>query len=367
MGENGSPIVYVKLMEYGVEKMKKIVYLLAFSLIFFSTAQLKALDNTYGSTKGGKELRKVGAAGAQFLKIPIGARGSALGGAYSAMVNDLSAVYWNSAGVADIRSMTGEFHYTQWLFDFSHNFAAVAMPLNENFTLAAHVTSLNSSDIEITTVERPEGTGVEYQASDVAVGITFAGYLTDQFSFGITAKYINNSFADMDANGIAFDVGTMYNFGIRNIKLGFSIHNLGTEQKFTGQGLRTTKKYHDALWAAPIDAEYLSYYHNIPIIFRAGLSGEIYKDDQHKFDAALGFATLSDTPEQFSIGGEYTWKNMISARVGYVFNTDQFGFSAGVGFKYLTDQFHGIIDYSISPTFDIGLVNRISIQIGLGK
>ncbi len=345
--------------------MKKIVYLIAACLVLMSTNNLFALENTYGSSKGGKELRKVGAAGAQFLKIPVGARGSAIGAAYSSMVNDLSAIYWNPAGLADVRAMAGEFSYTQWLFDFSHNFAAASMPIGENFVIAANVTSLNSSDIEITTVERPEGTGYEYQASDVAVGITFAGYLTDQFSFGITAKYVNNSFAEMDANGIAFDVGTMYNTGINDIKLGFSIHNLGTEQKYTGRGLRSSKKYNDALWAAPIDVDYLSYYHNIPIIFRAGLSGNVYKDEQHKVDAGVGFTTLSDTPEQFSIGAEYTWKNMISFRAGYVFNTDQFGFSGGVGYSYLTDQFYGKIDYSISPTFDIGLVNRITIQIGL--
>jgi len=183
--------------------MKKIVYLIAVCLVLMSTNNLFALENTYGSSKGGKELRKVGAAGAQFLKIPVGARGSAIGAAYSSMVNDLSAIYWNPAGLADVRAMAGEFSYTQWLFDFSHNFAAASMPIGENFVVSAHVTSLNSSDIEITTVERPEGTGYEYQASDVAVGVTFAGYLTDQFSFGITAKFVNNSFAEMDANGIA--------------------------------------------------------------------------------------------------------------------------------------------------------------------
>lgn len=349
--------------------MKKIISLLSLMLmISVCSVQLKAEDTkTYGSSKGGKEVRKVGAAGVQFLKIGVGARGSALGGAYSSMVDDLSAVHWNAAGLADVKSMAGEFSYTQWLFGFSHNFAAAAMPLNENFVLAAHITSLSSDDISITTVEKPEGTGVEYQASDVAVGMSFAGYLTDQFSFGITAKFITNSFANMDASGVAFDVGTMYRTGIQGIKLGFSIHNLGTEQKYTGQGLRTSNKINDALWAAPIDAEYLSYYHNLPIIFRAGISGEVYKDDQHKVDAAFDFTTLSDTPEQFALGCEYTWNGMLSVRAGYRFLQDQFGISGGVGFNYLTDQFHGIIDYSISPTLDIGMVNRLTVKVGLGK
>lgn len=348
--------------------MKKIISLFSFIVLFaVSSEGLFAEDITFGSSKGGKEYRKVGAAGVQFLKIGVGARGNALGGAYSALVNDLSAIHWNPAGIADVKSMAAEFSYTQWLFDFSHNFAAVSMPVGDNFVAAAHIVSLSSSDIPITTIENPIASGISYQASDVAFGLSFSGYLTDQFSFGITGKYVSNSFANMTAGGIAFDVGTMYQTGIQGIKLGFSIHNLGSEQKYSGIGLRSTKKYDESIWAAPIDVEYLSYQHSLPIIFRAGISGEVYKDAEHKVDAALDFTTLSDTPEQFAIGAEYTWKDLFIVRAGYRFGQDQFGISGGVGVKYLTDAFMGKLDYSISPTFDIGYVNRLTVSIGLGN
>ncbi len=347
--------------------MKKLISLICLTAVFaLATFELSA-DNRFGSTKGGEEFRKVGAAGVQFLKIGVGARGNGLAGAYSSLVDDLSAVHWNPAGIADVKSMSGEFSYTQWLFDFSHNFAAVSMPMGDNFTIAGHIVSLASSDIPITTIDFAEGTGVNYRVSDVAFGLTLAGYLTDQFSFGITGKYINNTFQAMNSGGIAFDIGTMYQTGIQGIKLGFSIHNLGTEQRYTGQGLRTSLKMVDAAWAAPIDAEYLSYSHNLPIIFRAGISGEVYKDEQHKVDAAFDFTTLSDTPEQFAVGCEYTWKDIFVVRAGYRFGQDQFGLAGGVGVKYLTSQFHGIVDYSIAPTSDIGYVNRITVSLGLGK
>lgn len=342
--------------------MKKII--LIFSLIMLATVSSNA-SNKYGSSNG--DLRKVGAAGVQFLKIGVGARANALAGAYGVLGNDLSSIHWNPAGVADVKNMTGEFSYTQWLFDFSHNFAALSMPLNDNFTLAAHLVSLQSSNISITTIDKPEGTGVEYTASDVSAGLTFSGYLTDQFSFGLTAKYVNNAFADMSAGGFAFDVGTLYKTGIQGITLGFSIHNLGTEQKYAGQGLRTTNKLDDGLNAAPIIAEYISYQHNLPIIFRAGIAGEVYRDDQHLVNGAIDFTTLSDTPEQFAIGAEYVWKGMFAIRGGYRFGQDVFGISGGVGFNYLTDEFMGRLDYSIAPTSDIGYVNRLTVAVGLGK
>ena len=103
----------------------------------------------------------------------------------------------------------------------------------------------------------------------------------------------------------------------------------------------------------------------MPLVFRAGLASEVYKDEDHAVLAAFDFTTLSDTPEQFSIGGEYTFRNLICLRAGYLFNQDQFGLSGGIGFKY--DAGSGIkagVDYSSNPTGDIGLVNRLSVRIG---
>ena len=48
------------------------------------------------------EISKVGSAGAQFLKIGVGARYQALGEASVAMANDAYSMYWNPAGLAEI-------------------------------------------------------------------------------------------------------------------------------------------------------------------------------------------------------------------------------------------------------------------------
>ena len=50
---------------------------------------------TTASTAGG-----VGTTGAQFLKIGTGARPVAMGYAFSAVADDLNALYWNPAGLA---------------------------------------------------------------------------------------------------------------------------------------------------------------------------------------------------------------------------------------------------------------------------
>ena len=45
---------------------------------------------------------KVGTTAAGFLGIDMGARGTAMGSAYVSVANDVSAMYWNPAGIARI-------------------------------------------------------------------------------------------------------------------------------------------------------------------------------------------------------------------------------------------------------------------------
>lgn len=317
-----------------------------------------------GSTTG-ETFVKVGAAGSQFLKIPIGARANGLAGAYSSVSNDLTSIFWNPAGLADVKYISADFSYTQWFAGFKHSFGAFALPVGRNFTAAIALVALNSGNIEITTLEKPNGTGLSYQVNDVALSFTFSGYLTDQFSFGLTAKYVNNSISNLSSTGIAFDVGTMYETGIQGIRLGFSIHNLGIKQAYSGQDLNTSKKLYEALNAAPLDIAYISNSYSLPLIFRAGLSSEVWKVEDHKLIVAGDFITLSDTPEHFALGAEYIFKDFLALRAGYQFGTDVFGLSGGVGLKYFAGGFEGEFDYSITPTKNIGLVNRLSIKVAV--
>ena len=343
--------------------MKQILKITLIVIAFFAVSNVAFSfnENMQGSSTGGAV--KIGTAGSQFLKIPVGARGVGMG-AYGAVTNDLSSIYWNPAGIADIKTIAADFSYTQWFASYSHDFAAVSTPLGPDYTLAVHFISLNSGDIQITSLEDPIGSGATYQVSDMDLGVTFAGYLTEQFSFGVTAKYINNSIYNVSSNGFAFDIGTMYNTGIYGIKVAFSIHNLGTETSYDGQGLRDLKKIQDASNQAPVDVAYVAYPYSYPLIFRAGISSEVFKQDEHKVIAAFDFTTFSDIPEQYAIGAEYTYSDFVSLRLGYQMSSgNQFGLSTGIGIKYEGDGFGGKFDYSINPTQDLGLINRFSIGL----
>ncbi len=342
----------------------KIRILTMIILALVLTLPVKAVDNNDITGSSGGEFVKVGAAGAQFLKIGVGGRSMGMAGAYAASANDLTAIFWNPAGVADLDGFAGSFGYTSWFGGFNQEYAAFNLPLG-NFNISAHFMRFGSSKIEITTFDEPNGTGTYYTVSDIVGGLTFSGYLTDRFSFGITAKFISLSFHDVSSGGIAFDIGTMYETGVQGIKIGFSIMNLGTEQTYSGTSLNSTKKLNDAFFQAPIDVSYLAYPFEIPLTFRAGISSEFINTDEHVLLGEFDFITTSDVSEQFALGAEYVWNDLLCLRAGYLFGQDQFGFAGGIGLKYISGGFGASIDYAVNPTLNLGLVHRISVDIGL--
>lgn len=345
------------------------------SLSAAALLSLTPVESVAQATIASTDFTKVGLSGGQFLKIGVGARATGMGGAYSAVANDLSSVFWNAAGIASIKGYAADFSQTFWFAGMTHNFAAAVIPISERYRLAASFTNFSSGDIKITTMDQQDGTGGIYQVSDVALGLTFAGSLTDQFSFGVSAKYISMGFTNMNAGGIVFDVGTRYDTGFEGIVLGFSINSLGTQMEYTGSDVGRANNPIGGINTQPIDMRMLTSPFDMPLSFRMGLSTDLCKGAlfepevdasgvlRHSLITAVDFETFSDVAEQFVLGAEYTWMEFLSVRAGYRTGTDQFGLSGGVGLRYVSEDFSGRIDYSISPTTNIGLINRVSISM----
>src|SRR5687768_1257688 len=67
-----------------------------------------AAQNTGGTIQPDRNanINRVATRGANFLQIGVGARALALGGAATAVSNDLSSLYWNVAGLGDVQTVT---------------------------------------------------------------------------------------------------------------------------------------------------------------------------------------------------------------------------------------------------------------------
>ena len=205
---------------------------------------------------------------------------------------------------------------------------------------------------------------------------SFAGKITNEFTFGANFKYINSAFSNVSSNGIAFDIGTKYESDWKGLRLGFVLSNLGPAQNYSGQDLNQVKSLVSGLNAAPVDFSLISAQYQLPLTFRAGMGVDMMsiventdntaQDADHKWTVAADFITMADAKEQGAIGTEYVWNNLLALRAGYHLGHDTFGFSGGVGLNYTSGMFDGQIDYAISTAnAQIGLINRISIGIAL--
>ena len=157
----------------------------------------------------GEKSSKAGTTVAQFLKIGVGARAMGMAGANTATAGDVYGLYWNPASVTDVKNITFAGVYSNWFADIKHQFFGLVLPVGSNQNIGVQVIALNMDPIEVTTVSDPDGTGVFYEASDLAIGVTWASTLTNYFSIGLTGKYIQQTIYNESASTYAFDVGSM--------------------------------------------------------------------------------------------------------------------------------------------------------------
>ena len=79
----------------------------------------------------------------------------------------------------------------------------------------------------VRTAYNPEGTGETFDSGSTTFGVSYARFFTDKFSAGFTLNYLHMGLAETAVNSAAFDFGIMYRIGIKDLKLGMTIQNLG--------------------------------------------------------------------------------------------------------------------------------------------
>ena len=124
------------------------------------------------------DFKKAGGSGSQFLKIGVGARAMGMGGAFGGVADDITALYWNPAGIASLKGVNLGFEYNSWFGDMKHSFVGLEFPLSDDYRFGLSVVMLDAGSIDITTLTAPEGTGSSYNVNDIAIGGTIAAKLT---------------------------------------------------------------------------------------------------------------------------------------------------------------------------------------------
>lgn len=295
-------------------------------------------------------LTKTGTTAASFLKIGVGARPIAMGGAYTAVSSDLSAIYWNPAGLGRIRGGEAAFNHIDWIADIKYDNAALAFILDEMGTLGISFTSMNVGEIEVTTTADPEGTGERYTAGGTLMNLTYARNLTDRFTIGFNVKYIREHLWNMNAQSFSLDFGTLYTAPVLNgLTIGASMSNFGPKMKLEGRDnkilVRTGAGNQNI-----IDGELSLDGYDLPLMFRVGIATDAVNDDNTRITLAVDAVHPNDNTEYVNSGIEYSWANIVSLRGGWKSAFErgsEQGLTFGGGIQYgLTPQMNVLVDYA---------------------
>ena len=321
-----------------IRNMKRVtgIFLLAF-LILPSGAQ--------SLSDGGETdtITKVGTTSAQFLKLGVGARAIAMGGTFVAQANDLSALYWNPAGLTSITGGAVQFSHTQYLADISYNYAAFGINVGNMGTLAASLIYLDSGDMDVRTISDPGGTGESFKKQDLALQVSYARALTDRFSIGSTVKYIREQIWHSSASATAFDIGVLFTTPYQNLRLGASMANFGPKMQMSGRDIifSTDPSSTQEGNVEIVNSEYLTDRHPLPLMFRVGLAWDAISSADHRVVVLTDAAHPNDNSEYMNMGMEYSFRNLFALRGGYrnAFEVDgEQGVTFGAGFNLRIDR-----------------------------
>lgn len=296
--------------------------------------------------------QRTGTASLQFLKIGNGARATGMGETFVAVSNDISSLQWNPAGLVAFKDNGLTVSHTEWFVDTKLNYFGGVYHFGGSNAVGVSVTSLRTEDMKVTTEFQPTGTGQYFRFSDIAIGLSYARQMTEQFSFGATVKFVQEDLGELKMQGVLGDLATFYRTGLGTSRFAIMISNFGGQISPTGSvnliGGRTVNSFQKF---PP------------PTSFNLGFAMEPLMNKSNRLTTAVQLNSPNDNAENINIGLEYAYKEFLFFRGGYKINVDAENFSFGVGLKFPISFANANLDYSLSNFKELGIAQRFSLNI----
>lgn len=316
----------------------------------------------------------------EFLGLGVGGRSLGMGGAYVAAAQDVTAGYWNPAGLSFLEyPEVMLMHSRQFSGVVNYDYGSFGMPVGGKSSLGFSVIRLGVDGIKETALRNPDiGLGETYVdengqlvrntpfeidtfgATDYALYLTYSKRVSQTFSYGGNVKLINRSIGDNSAWGVGFDVGFLFN-PVSKLLVGVNMQDVTSTMLAWDTGRREL--------IIPSIRAGVTY----PVAFST-LGGQIQPSVDFIFrfenrqEAAL--ANLGRNSLDISMGWEYKYQDAFSLRFGFsdlgqsATEIQQAGlgqFTAGVGLHF--PKLH--VDYAFLGHDDLGNTHRISARLTL--
>lgn len=207
--------------------MKYYKYIILLYILFMNPADINAVTYTGADT------------GADFLQFGIGARPSSMGESFVAVYSDVTATYWNPAGLAKlIRPEFGAMH-SEALFDNSLEFFGFILPIYNIGVFGVSTIFFLNEPVPVT-VSSEEAIG-NLEWMDWSLTFSYGKKVKENFSIGAGLKMIQKRESDPifgSATGTAYacDFGLIYEIPyLEDLNLGFAFLNIGNKIQMSGE------------------------------------------------------------------------------------------------------------------------------------
>ena len=303
----------------------------------------------------------------EFIALGVGGRALGMGGAYVSLANDVTAGYWNPAGLARINyPQIALMHDEQFGSLVNHDYGAVAFPVGASTSIGISLIRLGVDDIPDTrnagvdingnlTYDPAQFSRIDpnrvtyFNAADYALYFTYARRSSDVFTYGANVKLIRRDLGSASATGIGFDVGVWY-APFEKMVVGANIQDITTTFLAWSTGrnelISPTMKLGTAYFIDLLGGRFA------PAV-----------DVDVRFEGRKYASTASLGPVSLDLHGglEFMFKDLIAIRAGYS-DVKQLTMGVGVHLPKLN------IDYSLAKfdgTGQLGNTHRISLMFTL--
>ncbi|MCB4790541.1 MAG: PorV/PorQ family protein [Elusimicrobia bacterium] len=282
-----------------------------------------------------------GTTSANFLKFGVGARPLGMGGAFGAVCDDVNALYWNPAGLANIQKYNElSFTHHELGEDMKYEFLAYAKPFRKmRGTLA-----FSYSKLDISGIQGYDTSGYKtsvLNANDTALQAGYGYRMMPYLMFGVSLRSITETLDTYSASAYSADLGFLSQISVgknNSCGLAFVVQNIGTPMKFINEG-------------SPL-----------PLNMKIGAS---WKTDLlgSAFILASEFNMPSDNSSFYNLGGEFRVYDFIALRAGYQSKDDvSDSLRTGLGLRVKSVD----IDYAFVSRGDFDVSQRISFTFRFG-
>lgn len=260
-----------------------------------------------------------GTSGATFLRLDQGARPMGMGGAFSALADDASALWWNPAGIARSSFTDVLIGHTAHIEQITSQVVGIIRPIKlAQFQRAAWGASLTYLSVPgIEGMDANKNATGDLVAQSMAGGLAFAAAVSPEATVGAQVKMIREKMDSETGSGFAFDAGAQYRKD--RIGAGIALQHAGPSFKVGGV-------------SSPL-----------PMLYRGGVSYALFP----RFTVALDGEKPSDADSKIRLGGEAFFTPTLVFRGGFqpMKNVGSgAGYSVGFGFKGVVGGGDGLGD-----------------------